>query len=82
MRNSRMTEEPGGDWILLGLASVPILLARFGRTYVHFLEKRRRGVRAFRRGLRAADVPPAVAARLAQAYHDTGSLRSFFSWRD
>lgn len=76
-----MTEEPEGDWILLGLASVPILLARFGRTYVRFLEKRRRAVRAFRRTLQTEDVPPAVAARLAQSFHDTGSLRPLFSRR-
>lgn len=58
-------------------AAAPTILVRLGGTYLRFLSERRRGVKAFSDALRESDVPPELAGRLTQAYHDAGSLRRF-----
>ena len=57
-------------------AAMPVVGMRLGATYLRFLVKRKRGVRAFRRELLAADVPRERVAELAQAYHKAGSIRN------
>ncbi len=58
------------------IAAIPVLAVRVGVGFVRFQSRRKRGVRRFRRELIAGGMPPAQAARLAQTYHEAGSLRT------
>jgi len=60
---------------VVAAAGVPVVLLRLTGTYLRFLARRKRSVRAFRRALRAADLPRDRLDRLTQAYHDAGSIR-------
>lgn len=57
------------------LATIPVLALRLGLTFVRFQSRRRSGVRRFRQTLEAGGMPKDDAARLAQAYHEAGSIR-------
>ncbi len=57
------------------MATLPGLMVRVGVVFLRFQSERKRGVRRFRRTLVAGGMPPDGAARLAQAYHEAGSLR-------
>ncbi len=59
--------------VLLG--TLPGLGARFGWGFLRYQARRKRGVRAFRRALLRSGMPMDSAERLAQAYHDIGSVR-------
>lgn len=56
-------------------AAVPILAVQVGVGFLRFQVGRKRGVRRFRRALIRGGMPRDQAARLAQAYHDAGSVR-------
>jgi len=58
------------------MATVPVLAVRFAVGFLRFQSRRKRGVRQFRRVLLEGGMSPAQAARLAQAYHEAGSLRA------
>jgi len=60
---------------LVIMAAVPILAMQIGVGFVHFQAERKRSVRRFRRELISAGMSREQAARLAQAYHDAGSVR-------
>ncbi len=57
------------------LAALPVLATHFGWGFLHYQARRKRGVRAFRRALLSSGMPMDSAERLAQAYHDIGSVR-------
>ena len=64
-----------GDRLPLVIAAyVPVLVVSVSAGVLRFLGKRRRGVRAFRRALRAGGMPRAQAAVLAERYHAIGSI--------
>lgn len=65
----------GTDGIPVLMAAVPLIAMQFGVGFLRFQNRRKRGVRAFRRALVRSGMPRDQAARLAQAYHDAGSLR-------
>ena len=56
-------------------AAVPILAMQVGVGFLRLQVRRKRGVRRFRRELLRAGMPKEQVARLAQAYHDAGSVR-------
>jgi hypothetical protein len=56
-------------------AAVPLLAMQVGVGFLRLQVRRKRGVRRFRRELVRAGMPKDHASRLAQAYHDTGSVR-------
>ncbi len=67
---------PGqGDTAVLIAAAVPLFAVEVGVGFLRFQVRRKRGVRAFRRALRRSGMPKDQAARLAQAYHEAGSIR-------
>jgi hypothetical protein len=68
------TRSEVGGVLLAVAAGVPVLVFRFGAGYLRFLGRRRRGVRTFRDALLAGGMPPTMASRLAEAYHEAGSL--------
>ncbi len=57
------------------MAAVPIVAMQLGMGFLRFQARRKRGVRAFRKALALSGMPREQAVRLAQAYHDAGSLR-------
>lgn len=57
-------------------AAVPLLAMQVGVGFLRLQVRRKRGVRRFRRELIRAGMPKEQASRLAQAYHDTGSVRN------
>lgn len=57
------------------MATVPVLAVRFAVGFLRFQSRRKRGVRQFRRVLIEGGMTPSQAARLAQTYHEAGSLR-------
>jgi len=64
-------------------ARVPGFLLRLGVGFLRMQRQRRSGVRAFRRTLLEGGVPPALATRLADSYHQAGSPRNLigrFPW--
>ncbi len=65
--------------ILLG--NLPGLAARFGWGFLRYQARRKRGVRAFRRELLRSGMPRDWAERLAQAYHEIGSVRVLLGTR-
>ncbi len=64
-----------GDVPVVIAAAVPILAMQVSVGFLRFQVRRKRGVRRFRRALIRGGLPKNQAARLAQAYHDAGSLR-------
>jgi len=67
-----MTE---GTGLPLAIAvQVPTLAVRVAAGFVRFLGTRRSGVRTFRTALVRAGMRPDLADRLAQSYHDAGSI--------
>ncbi len=57
-------------------ARMPGFLLRLSVGFVRMQRQRKSGVRAFRRTLLEGGVPPALANRLADAYHEAGSPRT------
>lgn len=56
-------------------AAVPLLAMQVGVGFLRLQVRRKRGVRRFRRELLRAGMPREQVSRLAQTYHDTGSVR-------
>lgn len=56
-------------------AAVPSLLLQVSVGSLRFLVRRKRGVRRFRSALIAGGLSRDQAAKLAQSYHEAGSLR-------
>ena len=69
-----MAQASGGLPVVIA-AAVPILAMQVGVGFLRFQVRRKRGVRRVRRALIRGGLPKDQAARLAQAYHDAGSLR-------
>lgn len=57
------------------MAAVPLFAVQFGVEFLRFQHRRKRGVRAFRRTLVRGGMSKEQAGRLAQSYHEAGSLR-------
>ncbi len=57
------------------VATIPVAAIRLGMGFLRFQARRKRGVQSFRATLVRSGMPPEQAARLAQSYHDAGSLR-------
>ncbi len=57
------------------MATIPILAVQVAMGFLRFQSRRKQGVRRFRRTLVEGGMPPSEAARLAQAYHEAGSIR-------
>jgi len=57
------------------MAAFPLLAMQLGVGFVRFQARRKQGVRRFRRELIGAGMSREQATRLAQAYHDAGSVR-------
>ena len=65
-----------GDGLPVVLAAaVPLLAVQVGVGFLRLQVRRKRGVRGFRRALIRNGMPREQAGRLAQAYHEAGSLR-------
>ncbi len=64
-----------GDTAVLIAAAVPLFAVEVGVGFLRFQVRRKRGVRAFRRALQRSGMPKEQASRLAQAYHEAGSIR-------
>lgn len=60
---------------VVAVAGGTVVLLQIGAQYLRFLARRKRSTRAFRRTLRAAEMPQDRIEQLTQAYHDAGSLR-------
>ena len=72
-----------GDGLpLVFMTDGPALAVALGMEFLRFQARRKRGVRAFRRTLVTNGMPREHAARLAQAYHDAGSLRRMLRGAD
>ena len=57
------------------VAAIPVVAIRLSVGFLRFQARRRRGVQRFRETLMQSGMPREQAARLAQSYHDAGSLR-------
>ena len=57
------------------VAAIPVAAIRLGVGFLRFQSRRKRGVQSFRATLVQSGMPRNQAARLAQSYHDAGSLR-------
>ena len=66
-------DRPGLPIILI--AEIPIVAVRLGVGFLRFQARRKRGVQRFRETLVRSGMPREQAGRLAQSYHDAGSLR-------
>ena len=66
-------DHPGLPIILI--AGIPIVAVRLGVGFLRFQARRKRGVQGFRATLVQNGMPRQLADRLAQSYHDAGSLR-------
>ncbi len=64
-----------GDTVVLLAAAVPLFAMEVGVGFLRFQVRRKRGVRAVRRALRRSGMPKDQVARLAQTYHEAGSIR-------
>ena len=60
------------------MATIPALAVTIAIGLLRFQAERRHGVRTFQRALIRIGMPREQAARLAQTYHDAGSLRKMF----
>ncbi len=69
-----MARERSGIAVVFA-AAIPVLAVQVGVGSLRFLNRRKRGVRAFRRTLVRCGMPRDEANRLAQTYHEAGSLR-------
>jgi hypothetical protein len=63
---------PGVAVILI--AGIPFVAIRLGMGFLRYQAKRRQGVQRFRETLVRGGMPREQAARLAQSYHEAGSL--------
>lgn len=70
-----------GGMAVIAAAAVPLFAMQIGVGFLRFQVRRKRGVRAFRRALRRSGMSRDQAARLAQAYHEAGSLRTILRSR-
>jgi len=57
------------------VAAIPVVAIRLSVGFLRFQARRKRGVQRFRETLMQSGMPREQAARLAQDYHDAGSLR-------
>jgi len=57
------------------MAAIPVAAVRLGVEFLRFQARRKRGVQRFRETLVRNGMPREQATRLAQNYHDAGSLR-------
>ncbi|HEX9567903.1 MAG TPA: hypothetical protein VGA48_09970 [Thermoplasmata archaeon] len=57
------------------VAAIPVVAIRLSVGFLRFQARRKRGVQRFRATLMQSGMPREQAARLAQSYHDAGSLR-------
>ena len=57
------------------VAAIPVAAIRLGVGLLRFQARRKRGVQSFRATLVQSGMTRDQAARLAQSYHDAGSLR-------
>ncbi|HWM51745.1 MAG TPA: hypothetical protein VNP71_01065 [Thermoplasmata archaeon] len=57
------------------VAAIPVVAIRLSVGFLRFQARRKRGVQSFRATLMQSGMPQEQAARLAQSYHDAGSLR-------
>lgn len=73
-----MTGARSGLPVLIA-AAVPLFALQVGWESLRFLNRRKRGVRAFRRTLVRSGMPRDQAARLAQTYHEAGSFRKILA---
>lgn len=62
-------------------ATVPLLIVRFGFTFLRMKSKRRGAVRRFRRALLRGGMSPELASRLATDYEALGRLRTYLPGR-
>ena len=69
-----MASESRGLPVVL-IAAIPIALVRLGVEFFRFQAHRKRGVQGFRATLVQNGMPRELADRLAQSYHDAGSIR-------
>jgi hypothetical protein len=63
---------PGVAVILI--AGIPVVAIRLGMGFLRYQARRRQGVQRFRETLVRGGMPREQAARLAQSYHEAGSL--------
>jgi hypothetical protein len=66
-------DQPGLPIVLI--AAIPVVAVRLGVGFLRFQARRKRGVQRFRETLVRSGMPREQAGRLAQSYHDAGSLR-------
>jgi len=66
-------DHPGLPIILI--AAIPVVAVRLGVGFLRFQKRRKQGVQRFRETLVRSGMPREQAGRLAQSYHDAGSLR-------
>ncbi len=64
-------------WAPIAVAALPVLALQLGVGFLRFQNRRKAGVRRFRRALLQAGLSREEAAALAQRYHDAGSVRQF-----
>ena len=69
-----MTRDREGAPVVIA-AAIPALAMQVGVGSLRFLLRRKSGVRRFRRTLIRGGLTKDQAARLAQTYHEAGSLR-------
>lgn len=69
-----MAQDRGGFAVIV-MAALPLLALQASIGYLRFETRRKRSVRTFRKTLVRGGLPREQAARLAQAYHDAGSVR-------
>jgi hypothetical protein len=69
-----MSRKRAGLPVIL-IAALPVVAVRLGVGFLRFQARRKRGVQGFRATLVRNGMPREQAARLAQNYHDAGSLR-------
>lgn len=65
---------PGLPVVLI--AVIPVVAVRLGVGFLRFQARRKRGVNSFRETLVRNGMPREQASRLAQSYHDAGSIRN------
>lgn len=69
-----MARNSGGVPVVL-IAAIPVAVVRLGVEFLRFQAHRKRGVQGFRATLVQNGMPRELADRLAQSYHDAGSIR-------
>jgi hypothetical protein len=66
-------EGPGLPLVLI--AAIPSMALRLGVGFLRYQSRRKQGVQTFREALVRSGMPREQAERLAQNYHEAGSLR-------